>query len=153
MEVHVQDVVACEVVEAIVADVVVTAARAEVVVATSAAAQRVELDGAHGTTAPQTLKVYGMPLSVSTSSAAGALATNQVLFYYADAAGNVERSGPYGILIDTNAQVAVSTPVSPVHGAFTGARPDFMWTGPSTAIVAGLAGPSALGGSFFTAPA
>ncbi|MBI5244562.1 MAG: VCBS repeat-containing protein [Elusimicrobia bacterium] len=122
----------------------------QVVVATGAGAgARVGLDGAHGSTGPQTLKVKGLPLNVSTSSAAGALATNQVIFYQTDRAGNTNILGPYGILVDTNPQVAYSTPILPGDGMYTGARPWFEWTGPSTAITAGMGGANGLGGSFY----
>ncbi|MFH1723823.1 MAG: FG-GAP-like repeat-containing protein [Elusimicrobiota bacterium] len=100
----------------------------------------VTMTGAHGTTASQTLTVLGLDLVTSTGTATGALATNQVRFHAADAAANVFTAGPFGILVDTNSPVAVSTPSLPAAGTYAGTAPDFTWTGPSTGVVRGMGG-------------
>ncbi|MBI5595921.1 MAG: VCBS repeat-containing protein [Elusimicrobia bacterium] len=103
----------------------------------------VELQAAHGAAGPSSLLARGLDLVVSTWTQTGALGTNQVRFHFADLAGNVKTAGPFSVLVDTNAPVAVSTPSLPSPGTYTGPRPDFYWAGPSTALVQGL------GGQFF----
>ncbi|MEK7747427.1 MAG: LamG domain-containing protein, partial [Elusimicrobiota bacterium] len=105
--------------------------------------------GAHGSSASETISLYGLNLIVSTSTAVGAQATNQVFFYAADRAGNAQVSGPFGVLVDTNAAVALSTPIAPVNGVYAGPRPNFDWAGPSTSSVAAMAGPGGNGGRFY----
>ncbi|MBI3297578.1 MAG: VCBS repeat-containing protein [Elusimicrobia bacterium] len=101
------------------------------------------LTGAHGATGNQTLSASGLSLAVSTSAQTGGSATNQARFHFADVAGNVRTMGPFAVLVDTNASVAFSTPSLPAPGSYTGTRPDFYWTGPSTSVVQGM------GGQFF----
>ncbi|MDE2291358.1 MAG: hypothetical protein KGL53_04685, partial [Elusimicrobia bacterium] len=106
----------------------------------SSSAAHVALTGAQGTTAPQTLTITGMGLVVSTYTLTGARGTDEVRFHFADIAGNVRTAGPFTVLVDTNAGVAVSTPSLPAPGAYVGTRPDFYWTAPSTTLVQGLGG-------------
>lgn len=113
----------------------------KIVTATTASAGTyVELQAAHGAAGPASLLAKGLDLVVSTYTQTGALATNQVRFHFADVAGNVKTAGPFGVLVDTNAPVAVSSPSLPAPGAYAGPRPDFYWAGPSTALVQGLGG-------------
>ncbi|MBI2362851.1 MAG: VCBS repeat-containing protein, partial [Elusimicrobia bacterium] len=103
----------------------------------------VDLAAAHGAAGPAVLTARGLDLVVSTWTQTGALGTNQVRFHFSDLAGNVKTAGPFTVLVDTNAPVAVSTPSLPAPGTYAGTRPDFYWAGPSTALVQGL------GGQFF----
>ncbi|MFA6030033.1 MAG: FG-GAP-like repeat-containing protein [Elusimicrobiota bacterium] len=109
----------------------------------------VGMTGSQGSTAAQTLSVSSMSLNVSTSNAVGALATNQVLFYVADRSGNYGVAGPYGVVLDSNTAVAVSTPNLPADGSYTGTMPYFQWTGPSTTTVTGMGGPGGSNGRFY----
>ncbi|MFH2202830.1 MAG: FG-GAP-like repeat-containing protein [Elusimicrobiota bacterium] len=113
----------------------------------TAAAAHIELSGAHGAAGPETLKVYGLDLVLSTSAQTTNKGTNQVRFHAADRAANVFVAGPFAVLVDTNAPVAVSTPAVPVNGAFVSpggtdpdAHPDFHWIGPDPYLVSGMAG-------------
>ncbi|TBR17026.1 T9SS type A sorting domain-containing protein, partial [bacterium] len=106
-------------------------------------AAHVSLTGAHGTTAAQTLTATGLRFVVSTGTLTGAAGTNLVRFHYADVAGNVRTSGPFTVIVDTNAAVAFSTPSLPAAGTYALSRPDFYWTAPSSSLVQGL------GGQFF----
>ncbi|MCX5787219.1 MAG: hypothetical protein NTX64_01730 [Elusimicrobia bacterium] len=65
-------------------------------------------------------------------------ANNQVIFTAVDRAGNVFRAGPFAVQVDATTSMAISTPSYPASGAFVTAQPNFNWTGPSTAVVAGL---------------
>lgn len=104
----------------------------------------VALTGGAGSTAPQTLSVGDLDLVQSTNTAvcAGASpcgATNQVRFTIDDVAGNTKLAGPFSIIVDTTAGVAISTPVYPAGGVFvTTAQPTFLWNAPSTTTLAGL---------------
>ncbi|MCX5787236.1 MAG: hypothetical protein NTX64_01825, partial [Elusimicrobia bacterium] len=106
---------------------------------------------ADGTTALQTLTATGLNLVNSTNNYTGGAfnapcagvwpcgATNQILFTAADLSGNTSRLGPYVIQVDATTSLAISTPSFPINGAFVSTEPNnFNWTGPSTAILAGL---------------
>jgi|GEM_PF-4540823 hypothetical protein len=109
----------------------------------------VSLGGAHGGTAVADLKLQDMSLVDSTSTDTGGGAGNQVRFYAYDRGGNLMTAGPYGILVDSNAAAAVSFADVPADGAYVGTRPQFSWTGPSSGVVSGLAGPGGSGGWFY----
>ena len=66
----------------------------------------VALTGSAGSTTPQTLQAIGLTLATSTNTTtcngvSPCGATNQVMFYAMDVAGNVGEFGPYAILVDT----------------------------------------------------
>lgn len=100
--------------------------------------------GTAGTTSPETLSAYGLNLAQSTNTvvckgSSPCAATNQVMFQAADRAGNVRSAGPFAVLVDTTAGVAISTPVYPTGGLYvTTTSPTFLWNAPSTATISGL---------------
>jgi hypothetical protein len=100
----------------------------------------VSLTGVQTQTTPQTLKVRGLELRNSTSTQTGNQATNQLQFHFTDAAYNLQTVGPFGLLVDSNTGVAISTPILPVNGAFTQAQGEFYWVGPSTTLINGMQG-------------
>lgn len=88
--------------------------------------------GAHASNSAETYQLRGFGLVQSTSSFTGSLATNQVKFLISDVAGNLLTAGPYGILFDTAAATAVSTPTTPASGLYLSApSPTFYWNTPS----------------------
>ena len=102
------------------------------------------LTGADGILSAQTLTARGLNLvqSTNTQTCNGASpcgATNQVKFTVTDMAGNVRAAGPYAILVDTVAPVAVSTPSFPANTSYVNMQPNFNWIGPSTGTAVGLA--------------
>ncbi|MCX5787220.1 MAG: hypothetical protein NTX64_01735 [Elusimicrobia bacterium] len=102
----------------------------------------VSLSGTDGATDAQTLAgTLNLVNSTNTIACYGYMpcgANNQVIFTASDRAGNVFKVGPYAIQVDATTSMAVSTPSYPASGAYVTAQPNFNWTGPSTAVVAGL---------------
>jgi hypothetical protein len=103
------------------------------------------LSGSDGNTSAQTLTASSLNLVLSTSAATcgGASpcgATDQIKFTVTDLAGNAATYGPFAILVDSMAAIAVSTPSAPANMAFVNAveASTFSWTGPSTTTAAGL---------------
>ena len=66
-----------------------------------------------------------------------------MVFSVCDLAGNTAALGPFAILVDSTSAVAISTPASPLNGAYVAAaQPSFYWIGPSTTVAAGLQSPA-----------
>jgi hypothetical protein len=111
---------------------------------TGGAAPYIALTGTSGTNSAQSFDVYNLGLvqSSNTLICAGANpcgATNQVIFYDYDRAGNLRTAGPFDISVDTTFPVAVSTPTYPANTSYINfPYPEFVWSGPSTATNSGL---------------
>jgi hypothetical protein len=115
-----------------------------VVSATEAAGGKpwIAISGTDGDTAARTFTVRDLTLTQSTNTASGAGATNQLVFVTSDRGNNVTTAGPFAVVVDTSAEVAVSTPVYPANGTYVRGAPNFLWSGPSTATAAQM-GPNA----------
>lgn len=98
----------------------------------TAGAPYLSVTGANASNAAESYQLRGFGLVQSTSSFTGGLATNQVKFLISDIAGNLLTAGPYGILFDTAAATALSTPTAPASGLFlNAASPTFYWNTPA----------------------
>ncbi|MEI7481031.1 MAG: PQQ-binding-like beta-propeller repeat protein, partial [Elusimicrobiota bacterium] len=100
---------------------------------------RIEYTGGDGSKS-SLVTAYGFDLRQTTNTvpcngAWSCAATNQVLVVFSDLAGNVNRYGPYSVLVDyvPTSPLFIATPIWPVNGAYVNIkRPNLSFIGIST---------------------